>query len=179
MSAPRLAASLLRHAPRVLTSGSRATFQTRRLLPQASARISSPVFQKPQFRCFSDGTRATKTYTFEDVKALSENPTSDTTLIDTREPGEIQSTGSIPGSINIPIVSQPDSFFIPEDEFEDRFGFEKPGKEQQLVVYCKAGVRSRTAAEFARQAGFSNVVEYPGSWMDWEKNGGTKQGGMQ
>ena len=43
-----------------------------------------------------------------------------------------------------------------------------------MVFYCKAGVRCRTAAEFARQGGWENVSEYPGSWLDWEKNGGER-----
>ena len=45
------------------------------------------------------------------------------------------------------------------------------------MVYCKAGVRSRAAAELARQQGWVNVIEYEGSWLDWEKNGGEKEGG--
>jgi rhodanese-related sulfurtransferase len=41
-----------------------------------------------------------------------------------------------------------------------------------VVFYCKAGVRSRGAAGIARDAGWTKVGEYPGSWMDWfEKNG--------
>lgn len=33
-------------------------------------------------------------------------------------------------------------------------------------------MRSRAAAALARQAGYQNVGEYPGSWLDWEKRGG-------
>lgn len=91
----------------------------------------------------------------------------------------MQTTGTIPGSINIPITSQPDSFFISEEEFEDRFGFERPKKEDEVVFYCKAGVRSRAAAELAKTAGWEKVGEYPGSWLDWEKNGGKREGGRE
>jgi rhodanese-related sulfurtransferase len=76
------------------------------------------------------------------------------------------------------VTSKPDSWFITEEEFEDRFGFERPGKEKEVVFYCKAGVRCRTAAELARQGGWENVSEYPGSWVDWEKNGGEREGGQ-
>jgi len=89
-----------------------------------------------------------------------------------REPSELQQTGTIPGSINIPIKSRPDSFHITEEEFEDRFGFERPGQDVELVVFCKAGVRSRAAAELAKSQGWGNVIEYEGSWLDWEGNGG-------
>ncbi|KAI2607327.1 Rhodanese-like protein [Hypoxylon fragiforme] len=112
-------------------------------------------------------------------------------LIDTREPSELAQTGRIPGAVNIPIVSAPDSLHLPADEFLDRYGFEQPAKTNaeerndgrndsrrdddglpQLVFYCKAGVRSRAAAQIAREAGFVNVGEYPGSWLDWVERGG-------
>lgn len=40
------------------------------------------------------------------------------------------------------------------------------------MFFCKAGVRSKAAASLARQAGYENVGEYPGSWLEWEKLGG-------
>jgi rhodanese-related sulfurtransferase len=98
-------------------------------------------------------------------------------LIDTREPAELQTTGAIPGALNVPITSSPDAFFISSEEFEDRFGFERPGKDKEVVFYCKSGVRSRAAAELAKAAGWTEVGEYPGSWMDWEGRGGVKEGG--
>ena len=33
-------------------------------------------------------------------------------------------------------------------------------------------MRSRAAASIARQAGYTNVGEYPGSWNDWVAQGG-------
>lgn len=106
-----------------------------------------------------------------------DKPNPNRILIDAREPAELQTTGTIPGAVNIPVTSQPDAFFITAEEFEDRFGFERPGKDQELVFYCKSGVRSRATAAFAKQAGWDNVAEYPGSWLDWEGNGGPKEGG--
>lgn len=70
------------------------------------------------------------------------------------------------------MTSTPDSFHISEDEFEDRFGFSRPDKVGEVVFYCKAGVRSRAAAGLAKDAGWKNVGEYPGSWLDWAKKGG-------
>jgi len=61
---------------------------------------------------------------------------------------------------------------LPEDEFEDRFGFAKPPVDKEVVFYCKSGVRSSSAAGLAQQYGYENVGEYRGSWLDWTKNGG-------
>lgn len=70
------------------------------------------------------------------------------------------------------MASQPDSFHIAEEDFEDRFGYPRPGRDQEVVFYCKAGVRSRAAAGLARDAGWASVGEYPGSWLDWAGKGG-------
>ena len=109
------------------------------------------------------------------IKNLALHPTPSRILIDTREPCELRETGTIPSAINIPIKSQPDALFLSADEFEDKFGFPIPAQDAELVFFCKAGVRSRTAAVFAREAGWENVAEYPGSWMDWEKQGGERK----
>jgi rhodanese-related sulfurtransferase len=70
--------------------------------------------------------------------------------------------------------------YLTPDEFETRFGFAKPdpteseGEPAQMVFYCKAGVRAKTAAQMAVQAGYdpANIGVYSGSWLDWERRGG-------
>ncbi|KAI0828445.1 Rhodanese-like protein [Hypoxylon sp. FL0890] len=138
---------------------------TRRIIP-ASVRWSS------------DSAAASKIWSFEEInKAISPDSPSSTpkvTIIDTREPSELSQTGWIPGALNIPIASAPDSFHISADEFRDRYGFERPDPTEngEVVFYCKAGVRSRAAAQIAKEAGYKNVGEYPGSWLDWVEKGG-------
>ncbi len=51
-------------------------------------------------------------------------------------------------------------------------GYPRPSKDAEVVFYCKAGVRSRTSATLAKHAGWTNVGEYPGSWLDWADRGG-------
>lgn len=53
---------------------------------------------------------------------------------------------------------------------------DRPSQADELVFYCKAGVRSRAAARLAKEAGWTNVGEYPGSWMDWVEKGGKVEG---
>ncbi|KAK0102882.1 hypothetical protein ONS95_000922 [Cadophora gregata] len=147
-----------------------------RVQPHLFSRVFPDVSQPSYSRFSSQTSPSSKIYSFEDVKSFIEKPNTNRILIDSREPGELQATGTIPGSINIPITSKPDSFFITAEEFEDRFGFERPSKEQEVIFYCKSGVRSRAAAALARQAGWDNVAEYQGSWLDWDKKGGVKEG---
>lgn len=88
-----------------------------------------------------------------------------------REPHEYEAN-TIPTAINIPIASQPDALLLPAEDFQDAFGFAKPPAAKEIVMFCKAGVRSAAAASIARQAGYQNVGEYKGSWNDWVAKGG-------
>ena len=130
----------------------------------------------------------------QQVKELSDSPSSERVLIgspplpcphlptnpslilytDVREPTEY-AAGYIANAINIPVGSSPDALFMPSHEFEDKFGFEKPKADQELIFYCKAGVRSSAAAQLAQQVGYEKVGEYRGSWLDWSKNGGRSE----
>ncbi|TEY79739.1 hypothetical protein BOTCAL_0042g00400 [Botryotinia calthae] len=137
------------------------------MLGRESARPSRQV------RSYSQESESkSKYYTFEDMQKLTSAPHPDTHIIDVRTPLEVQQTGRIPSAVNISITSYPDAFSISEEEFEDRFGFERPGKEERCVFYCKAGVRSRAAAQIARGNGWSKVGEFEGSWLEWSAKGG-------
>ena len=105
------------------------------------------------------------------VLNIIENPSDSHLLIDVREPHEY-GANSIPTAINLPITSHPDALLLSPAEFQDQFGFAKPPIGKEMVFFCKAGVRSKAAAGIARQAGYTNVSEYQGSWNDWEKRGG-------
>ncbi|KAF9693366.1 hypothetical protein EKO04_008641 [Ascochyta lentis] len=110
-------------------------------------------------------------YEFEDVLSILEDPSNSRLLIDVREPHEYDAN-SIPTAINLPITSHPDALLLSASEFKDQFGFPKPPTNKEVVFFCKAGVRSKAAAGIARQAGYTNVGEYMGSWNDWERRGG-------
>ncbi|KAH8597250.1 Rhodanese-like domain-containing protein [Bisporella sp. PMI_857] len=182
MATPGIAFSILSRASRSLAHGS-----ARQITRVVAGQPARPVFPATNrngrtspinFRTYSVAPipNPSKIYTFADVQSFISFPSPDRVLIDTREPHELKSTGTIPSSINIPVTTQPDAFFITEEEFEDRFGVERPTKETEVVFYCRAGVRSKAAAELARQAGWQKVSEYSGSWLDWEKNGGQVEG---
>lgn len=99
-------------------------------------------------------TSKSKPYTYADVLALIDTPATPTTplLIDVREPDEYHAN-SIPTALNIPITSQPDALMLSADEFEQRFGWQKPPPQREVVFFCKAGVRSSAAAQLAKMAG--------------------------
>jgi len=116
-----------------------------------------------------------KSYTYDEVYDISTDPQPNRLLIDVREQTELLETGRIPTAKSVPISSAPDAFFMGEEDFEEKFGFPRPTEKDEVIFYCKAGVRSRQAALLAGQARpkfGGKVGNYNGSWLDWEKHGG-------
>ncbi|KAI9931794.1 hypothetical protein ASPWEDRAFT_169364 [Aspergillus wentii DTO 134E9] len=170
---------------------SKRTFGTSGLPGQSRARFGagalSDVQRQSQFkqsiRRKSDNGEPLRQWGFEDINAAlptdpnaaspPATPQKNLILVDVREPAELNSTGIIPSAVSVPLASQPDAFFLTPDEFETRFGYPKPGAEedqtQEIVFYCKAGVRARAAAQLAVQAGYdpAKLGVYDGSWLDW------------
>lgn len=109
-----------------------------------------------------------KLYNYNDVKKIASKPEEfpNTVLVDVREPVEFQE-GHIPGALNVPFKSSPGAFDLPEEDFEESFGFSKPAKNKELVFYCLGGVRSTAAEELANSFGYSKRGNYVGSWEDW------------
>ncbi|KAL5374741.1 hypothetical protein PMIN06_012406 [Paraphaeosphaeria minitans] len=146
-----------------------------RTVARGVARVQVGVAQRRHHSSFPSDKRS-KFYEFQDILSLIQTPSSSsspakTLLIDVREPAEF-AANTIPTSLNVPVSSQPDALLLSDDDFEDRFGFAKPPRETPVVFFCKAGVRSSAAAQLAKLAGYTQVGEYRGSWLDWERRGG-------
>jgi molybdopterin/thiamine biosynthesis adenylyltransferase/rhodanese-related sulfurtransferase/proteasome lid subunit RPN8/RPN11 len=74
-------------------------------------------------------------------------------LLDVREPLEHQ------------MCRLPDSILLPLGELAQRSGELDPADE--IVVYCRVGVRSATAVEFLKRSGFSRVWNLAGGILAW------------
>lgn len=75
-------------------------------------------------------------------------------LIDVREPVEV-AEGTLPESINIPV-----------GEVEGRVGELDPSR--PVVLFCRSGGRSGSAAQFLVASGFSNVTNLEGGMLAWD-----------
>lgn len=78
------------------------------------------------------------------------------TLIDVRTAQEFV-TGSIPGAINIPVQ-------------ELGRKLEKVPQDRPVVVYCRSGSRSATAAGLLKQRGYGEVFDL-GGIISWASSG--------
>jgi rhodanese-related sulfurtransferase len=91
-------------------------------------------------------------------------------VLDVREENEVAYTGKLsPNTLTFPLqkLMRLNAFALDEDDFEDEFGFEKPSPDETLVFSCAAGIRSVHAAQFASQAGYSQLVNYQGGANQW------------
>lgn len=71
------------------------------------------------------------------------------TIIDTREPYEYEQS-HVEGAINTP-ASQFTGTSLPEP-------FSALDKDQEIIVYCRSGMRSNTIGHILRQHGFTDIV---------------------
>ncbi|KAF8735747.1 hypothetical protein AX14_001535 [Amanita brunnescens Koide BX004] len=103
--------------------------------------------------------------TYEELKQKTQHPTPNTYLIDVREPDEVVQ-GMIPSAINIPLSVLGASLHLGRDDFKDKHGFDKPRRNQEVIFYCRSGVRSSTASDVAKRNGYKKILNYKGSWLD-------------
>lgn len=80
-------------------------------------------------------------------------------LLDVRTPEEY-AEGHINGAININVQS---------DKFRET-AVKKLSKDSAVLVYCRSGKRSLTAAEILTKLGYK-VVNLKGGIIDWKENG--------
>jgi rhodanese-related sulfurtransferase len=76
-------------------------------------------------------------------------------IVDVREPYELRE-GYIPGAVHIPLGS-----------LSRRLKELDPSKE--LVIVCRSGNRSITAAHFLQQGGFTQVSSMAGGMISWTR----------
>uniref|UniRef100_A0A1L8EDG3 Putative heat shock protein n=1 Tax=Haematobia irritans TaxID=7368 RepID=A0A1L8EDG3_HAEIR len=123
-------------------------------------------------RQYSANTTPIPIVSYDEIKKLPKQPNK--LLIDVREPKELQETGQIPTSINIPLgqVATELSPMVDAGTFKAKYGRDRPNKDTEIIFHCKIGKRSNSAAEIARSLGYTNTKNYLGSWTEWaEKEG--------
>ncbi|KAK9761099.1 hypothetical protein K7432_014248 [Basidiobolus ranarum] len=160
--------------PRVLTSTLHKSqlLERHTVLPSVSRvkLISTPQFA-PSYSTWVD----TGDVTYEELtKLIKDKSSKDVVLVDVRERSEVQ-TGKIPTSINLPLKELPKALQLDENDFVAAYGFPKISKDNNIVVYCHAGVRSAMAKQIIEQLGYTHVRNYPGSWREYSEKSQGKQ----
>ncbi len=100
-----------------------------------------------------------KSVTPEQAQELLQNGA---VYVDVRSEQEFEQ-GHPPGALNVPIAHLGPSGMTPNPEFLSVMT-SAFGKGEPLVVGCKAGGRSRRAAEMLEQAGYTDVADMTAGW---------------
>ncbi|KAK5649607.1 hypothetical protein RI129_000636 [Pyrocoelia pectoralis] len=91
-------------------------------------------------------------------------------LIDVRAPAELNESGKLPESINIPLDELEAALNkMDNKDFCLNYGCEKPNFDVPLIFSCRSGNRSTHAANIAVNLGYKNVHNYVGGWLDWQR----------
>jgi len=149
--------------------------------PTATAAITSPNHPSPTLtRRFmssngSDGPPSIQSIGMMELQKILNDITngnggSGYVVIDVRGEDEVAYTGKISSHANtlpLPLIAQMGAFAMEDEDFEESFGFVKPGMDETIVFTCKAGIRSMQAARLATMAGYSNLLNYSGGADEW------------
>lgn len=110
-------------------------------------------------------------------------------MIDVRERDEVLQ-GMIPSAVNLPLSGLSGALHLDGEKFKETYGFQKPGLDQEIVFYCRSGMRSSSASDVARRNGYKkyissptfgqpvlipcppSILNYKGSWLDWKAREG-------
>lgn len=111
-----------------------------------------------------------------DTKTLKDN-LDKVKIIDTREKDEYDGAtkygevrgGHIPGAINLPFnnVYNEDGTIKNKSELEKMFKDLGLNKDDEIVTYCTAGIRSGHMALILKSLGYDNVKNYDASYHEW------------
>lgn len=92
--------------------------------------------------------------TAQDVQEIVKT-THDYTIVDVRTPEEY-SQGTLPGAINIDVKS---------DDFENQI--EQLDKNKAYILHCRSGKRSTMAYKKMAQAGFKDITNMDGGYLEY------------
>jgi rhodanese-related sulfurtransferase len=67
----------------------------------------------------------------------------------------------IPSAVNLPLSDLPTALRMTGEKFKEKYGFEKPTSDQEVVFYCRSGMRSSTASDVALRNGYTKYVSPP------------------
>lgn len=102
------------------------------------------------------------------VSEIKDCLTSDTLLIDIREPAEFQK-GHLPGALHLPrgLLEFEIHGLVQRSLTDDRAAPE----DQAILLYCGTGGRSALAAESLETMGYRNVLSLDGGIVAWAQAG--------
>lgn len=137
-------------------------------MPESPKAISTPVIEDQALFDMLDKSMSTLPDGFLAIKADKVNEliasATPPTIIDLRNPEEVEKDGYIKDSINIPVGK----LFTSLDQL--------PAKDAAIIIYCGSGLRGSIAIEGLRLLGYTNVLNMGGGLNAWKAAGFAVEG---
>lgn len=103
----------------------------------------------------------------EAQQRMQSNP--GTLVVDVREPGDIASTGAIPGSMNVPLGMLP---IRADTQLPENYRSPKlQDRSTPVITTCAVGGQAALAAKTLKDMGFTNVSMIDGGTRGWKDAG--------
>lgn len=104
--------------------------------------------------------------TTDELKKLIDS-NGDYVLIDVRRDDELEN-GMIPTAKHLCMDEIEGAFELDENEFKEKYGFDKPAKDELIIVHCRTGGRSNAVTNYLNSKDY-RVQNYQGSIQEWSK----------
>jgi len=89
-------------------------------------------------------------------------------FVDVRDANERAASGSLPGSVSIPLGDLRRALQMEDDLYASQYGVAKPNKDgSDVIFFSLSSVQSSAAVELAHKMGFKKARSYPGGWQEW------------
>lgn len=112
----------------------------------------------------ADAKSRVENLTVDDV--VTELEDENAVLVDIREPGELEKTGSIPGAVHAP-RGMLEFYADPTTPYHmDVFD-----RDRRIILHCASGGRSALAADTLAEMGYSDVAHLDGGITAWIESG--------
>lgn len=103
---------------------------------------------------------------FDELRSLIQD--NKVTLVDVREPEELQEKGCLPNCINIPLTKLKAALALSDEEFKQTYDKPKLQKDDiNVIFYGLSSVKSSAAVEIAHKMGYKKSRHFPGGMEEW------------
>ncbi|CAH8461035.1 unnamed protein product [Schistosoma rodhaini] len=158
--------SLICRSPKNYTLCSHKVLYNRVLVARYLSQKAEAIGSEGTIKAHVDESRPKFVITYDELSSQISKET--VQLFDVRSIDDVKSTGSIPGSVNIPLADLKKSLILSDSEFFQKYGVSKPKtSDSNVIFYGLSDVSSSSACEIAHSLGYKRAKYYLKGWTEW------------
>ncbi|CAH8451006.1 unnamed protein product [Schistosoma intercalatum] len=158
--------SLIYRSPKNYTLCSHRVLYDRVLVSRKLSQKAEVIGPEVTIKTHIDGSRPKFIVTYDELSSQLSKGT--VQLFDVRSGDDVESTGRIPGSVNIPLTDLKKALILSDSEFLQKYGVSKPKtSDNNIIFYGLSDVSSASACEIAHSMGYKRAKYYLNGWTEW------------